>query len=181
MKNLIIAVVFIIVHNFSLEAQTNPADTSSTHVRQMEIFTPWQGDWKGEGIMNRNGQQQKFQIDERITMKLGGSILTVEGVGKDTGGANAKIVHHAYGVLNYDSPTGKYNFRSYLADGKSTNAWFEVINHSKYQWGFNVPSGKVRYTIVIDANAGTWQETGEYSGDGNNWFQFLTMHLAKEK
>ena len=147
----------------------------------MEIFTPGQGHWKGEGVMNRKGQQQKFQIDEHIAMKLGGSILTVEGVGKESDSENAKIVHHAFGVLNYDAATSKHNFRSYLSDGKSTNAWFEVISNSKYQWGFDVPSGKVRYTIVIDAEAGTWTETGEYSGDGNNWFQFLTMHLTKVK
>ena len=178
MKSIIIALVFIFTNNCAVAQPTDP-NNSTTHITHMEIFIPWQGQWKGEGLMNRNGQQQKFHIEEHIAMKLGGSIVTVEGIGRETPGENGKIVHHAYGVLNYEASTNSYNFRSYLADGKSTNAWFIVSDKSKYQWGFDVPSGKIRYTIVVDAASGTWNETGEYSGDGNKWFQFLTMSLTK--
>lgn len=179
MKNLIISVVFVCTHIGTVDGQTPATPVKSASATQMKIFEPWQGHWKGAGTMNRNGQQQTFQIDEHITMKLDGTILTVEGIGKDTQGADARIIHHAFGVLNFDEAGKDYSFRSYLADGKSTTAWFDVIDDSNFQWGFDVPSGKVKYSIAIDSKAGTWDEIGEYSGDGNQWFQFLKMHLTR--
>ncbi len=179
MKNLIIAFIFIVTHIGSVDGQTPATPVKSASVSQMEIFKPWQGHWQGEGTMNRYGQQQKFQINEHIEMKLDGTILTIEGIGKDTQAGEEKIVHHAFGVLNFDETQNHYGFKTYLADGKSTIAWFKVIDASTYQWGFDVPTGKVRYDIRVNHQAGTWDEKGEFSSDGNTWYPFLQMQLKK--
>lgn len=179
MNNLIITLVFVATHIGSVEGQTSATPVKSASVSRMEIFQPWQGHWKGEGTMNRHGQPQKFQIEEHIAMKLEGTILTVEGIGTDTQAGEEKIVHHAFGVLNFDEAENHYTFKTYLADGKTTTAWFNVTDASTYQWGFDVPTGKVRYNININHHAGTWDEKGEFSNDGNTWYPFLQMQLKK--
>lgn len=170
MNNLILTLCFMLANQLVMDAQ--PA-------KSMDTFKSWEGQWSGKGTMNRDGQQQTFYVSETIKSKLDGNILTVEGIGKDSPDQNGNVVHHAFAVLNYDSSSGSYQFRSYLADGKSTNAWFNVTGNSKYQWGFDVATGKIRYTIDIAPNAKTWDELGEYSPDGKRWFQFMTMHLTK--
>jgi hypothetical protein len=42
----------------------------------------------------------------------------------------------------------------------------------------NVKGGTVRYKIWLD-ETGQWNETGEWSGDGQNWFGFFSMTLKK--
>lgn len=177
MKNLFISLMFMLAQYSGILAQSHNGAEGSNVPANMAMLSHWQGQWKGEATMNRNGQQQEFKVEETVTMKLNGTILTAEGIGKET--HSEKTVHHAFGVLHHDATTNQYKFQTYLADGKTATAWFIVTDSSHYQWGFDVPSGKIRYTITIDGQAGTWDETGEYSGDGHKWFPFLKMHLKK--
>jgi hypothetical protein len=149
---------------------------------KMKIFSAWVGQWKGEGRMQMGtGEPRKAVVNERIESKLEGTILMVEGVGKSTDPTTQKeiVVHHAFAVLSYDQQSGNYKFRTYLSDGRSTDAWLQVVDQNKYQWGFDSPRGKVRYSIRIDPLKNTWNEIGEHSPDGNNWTKFFEMDLAK--
>ena len=149
---------------------------------KMKVFAHWVGHWKGEGTMQMGpGDPKKSTVDERIESKLDGTILVVEGVGKSTDPATQKelVVHHAFAVLSYDQQSGNYKFRTYLNDGRSTDAWLKIVDQNKYQWGFDSPRGKVRYNISIDPVKNTWNEMGEYSQDGNNWMKFFEMNLAR--
>src|SRR5690606_12513281 len=74
----------------------------------------------------------------------------------------------------------KYGFNAFLHDGRNTTAWLDVIEENKYQWGFDIPSGNIRYTITLDLTANTWDEIGEYSPDkGKTWYKFFQMKLKK--
>jgi hypothetical protein len=143
---------------------------------KMKVFAGWEGHWQGEGSMQMGpGEPKKSTVDENIQYKLDGMIILVEGVGKN----NDAVVHHALGVISYDKITSQYKMRSYLRDGRSTSAWLNVTADNNYQWGFDTPQGKVRYTIVIDPAKKTWNEIGHFSADGNNWQKFFEMNLKK--
>lgn len=149
---------------------------------KMKIFADWKGHWKGEGIMQMGpGEPKRSTVDEHIEYKLDETILMVEGIGKSKDPSTQKelIVHHAFAVLSYDQVSGDYKFRTYLKDGRSTDAWLKVVGPNKYQWGFDTPGGKIRYNIEINPLKKTWNETGEHSSDSSRWMKFFEMNLVK--
>jgi len=147
---------------------------------KMKIFSAWEGRWQGEGSMQMGpGEPKKSNVDEQITYKLDGMVLLVEGVGKLPDGSE-KIVHQALGLLSFDQGANAYKFKTYLRDGRSTDAWFNHLGENKFQWGFDIPTrGKTRYSITIDPNKKTWNEIGEFSQDGITWMKFFEMNLTK--
>lgn len=148
---------------------------------KMKIFENWVGSWKGEGFTQQGTTMSKKSfVEEKIEMKLDGVVLAVEGIGKtDAGTDMEKVVHHAFAVLYYDQTTGSHKFKSFLMDGRTTDAWFQVVGKDKYKWGFDVPNGKIAYSISIDPVANKWNEVGEYSADGTIWHKFFEMNLSK--
>jgi hypothetical protein len=127
------------------------------------------------------GEPRKSKVDEHIESRLDGMVLLVEGIGKAQDAAKQEtIVHHALAILSYDKNTEQYKFRSYLKDGRSTDAWLKPTGENTFQWGFDIPGrGKTRYSIVLDPARRTWDETGEFSQDGTTWMKFFSMHLTK--
>ena len=180
MKNVLIVVTaFAGLWCSKLIAQPN----ETIGKEKLQPFAAWVGRWQGEGSMQMGpGEPKKSMVDETVESKLGGTLLLVEGIGKSINPATKEetIAHHALGVLSYDHTTSQYKFRSYLKDGRSTDAWLKPVGENKFQWGFDIPSGgKTRYTILLDPKAGTWNEIGEYSKDGNTWSKFFEMNLKK--
>lgn len=149
---------------------------------KMKAFGAWAGRWQGEGWMQMGpGEPKRSSVDEKVESKLDGTVMLVEGIGKAANASGQEIVvHHALGVLSYDQQSGQYKFKSYLKDGRSTDAWFNVAGENRFQWGFDIPNrGKSRYTIVIDPVKKTWNEIGEFSADGATWSKFFEMNLKK--
>jgi hypothetical protein len=149
---------------------------------KMKAFESWAGHWQGEGSIQMGpGEPRKSTVDERIEYKLDGMVVLIEGIGKAIDDATKKetIVHHALAVLSYDKISSQYKFKTYLKDGRSTNAWINVTAENNYQWGFDTPQGKIRYTIVMDPVKRTWNEIGQFSADGTNWQKFFEMNLKK--
>ena len=148
---------------------------------KMKIFSSWAGRWQGEGSMQMGpGEPKKSTVEEKIEPKFDGMIYLVEGVGKavDPATKQENVVHHAFAVLSYDQISNQYKFRTYLKDGRSTDAWFNVVGENKFQWGFDIPNrGKTKYTNTIDGK--TWNEIGEFSADGTKWNKFFEMNLKK--
>jgi hypothetical protein len=150
--------------------------------QKMEVFSDWVGQWEGESTIQMGpGAAHKANVDEHIEFKLDGMVLMMQGVGTTADATTKKesIVHQALGILSYDQQSGRYKFRTWLADGKMTEAWFKDLSDDKYQWGFDTPQGKVRYNIALDPAKKNWRETGEFSSDGTKWHKFLEMNLAK--
>jgi len=165
MKTLIILTALVL----SLES------TAQTFKEEMKKLEQLAGQWRGSASYRMGpGEPQVVQQHEQIEFKLEGAVLQIEGIGK----ASDRIVHHALALVNFNAQEKKFNFRSYLHDGRTTDAWFEIAAPGKYLWGFSTPQGKMRYTITITGNS--WIETGEYSADGNNWMNFIEMNLTKQ-
>jgi hypothetical protein len=159
------------------------AAQDTNHADKLKPFAAWIGHWQGESSMKMGpGPARNARMDERIESKLDGTILVVEGVGKATNTATQQemVVHHAFGVLSYDMNTQEYKFKTYLKDGRGTDAWVKLTGDNAFQWGFDIPNrGKTRYAITIDPVKKTWHETGEFSADGTNWSAFIEMNLTR--
>jgi hypothetical protein len=148
---------------------------------KMKPFTHWAGHWQGESAIQMGpGAQKKSNVDEHLEFKLDGVIMLIEGIGKSTEGSENKIVHHAMAILSFDQTTNQYKFNSYLKDGRSTQAWLNIVEEGKYQWGFDTPNGKIKYSITLDSSKKSWNEIGEISNDnGATWVKFFEMNLKK--
>jgi hypothetical protein len=175
-----IALMFLASLTFAgtLSAQ----QSENLNKEKMQPLLSWVGRWQGEGSMYTNtGELRKSAVDEHIESKLDGVVLLIEGIGKFVDPSTKKeiIAHHALAVLSYDQNSNQYKFKTYLKDGKSADAWFNVIAENTYQWGFDTKTGKIRYNITLNPAAKTWNETGEYSADGNTWKKFFEMNLTK--
>lgn len=179
MKNfMFIAVLVVASATGNLLAQ--PHET--IHREKMKAFSSWVGDWKGEGAMQMGpGEPKKSTVVEKLEYRLGGTVLLIEGKGTapNPSTGNEEIVHHALAVLSYDAEANEYKFKSYLYDGRSTDAWFKIIADNKFQWGFSMPRGQMRYDIALEDDGRTWRETGEFSADGKAWHPVFKMNLTK--
>jgi hypothetical protein len=129
---------------------------------KMKSFTNWEGHWQGESSIQMGpGPQKKSRVDEHLEFKLDGTVMLIEGIGKSLELENEnKIVHHALGIVSFDQTTSEYKLNSYLKDGRSTQAWLNIIEEGKYQWGFDIPNGKIKYSITL----GTSRRPGMKSG-----------------
>jgi hypothetical protein len=182
MKTMLNIFLLLICISFAGLAQNATKAAEPIEKNKMKVFEHLVGKWLGEGSIQQGpGPSQSSSIEENIEWKLDGTIITIEGMGrKDPGTAQEKIVHHAFAVLSYDYTSKGYRFKTYLQDGKTADAWFEVKDDMKYQWGFDVPTGKIRYSITIDQTGKKWNEIGEFSADGITWRKFFEMNLAKQ-
>lgn len=169
-----------------IAAQAPAAQAAATAVANEKIamLAPWIGHWKGESLTRMGpGEPKRSTVDERIESRLEGAVLLIEGIGKTTDAATKQesITHHAMAILSYNTEKQQYEFRSYLNNGRSTDAWFTVLSPTQYQWGFDTPRGKTRYTITIDPDKKTWVETGEFSADEKTWSKYIDMKLTKSE
>jgi hypothetical protein len=135
------------------------------------------GTWRGSGwIMMGPQKRSEFNQTETIQKKLGDTVLLVEGNGRDVQDPN-RTVHDALAVLSYDTAKKQYLFSTY-ANGRHLEAPAEV-NENGYVWGFDMPYGRVRFTL--DFSGGKWHEVGEISRDGGKtWFKNFEMTLTRE-
>ena len=70
--------------------------------------------------------------------------------------------------------------KSFLSNGLSTDADFEVIEANKsFKWWFkDKRGGTIKYSLNFEED--TWEEIGEYSRDQENWMKFFEMNLKKK-
>jgi len=137
------------------------------------------GEWQGKGFrLDPAGEKHWSNVKQEIEFKLDGTIMQLEGVGKNDAG---DVVHDAMGVLYYDAFKKVYKMDSHLASGLYANASFVVIKaNEEFQWSFDTPMGKMRYIIMITDEGTKWNEIGEFSRDGTEWFKVFEMNLEKE-
>ena len=160
----------VVAINFQLLAQTPPSSKE-----QMAKLKQWEGHWTGMSTSQMQGKTESSAVDENIELKVDGHAFLINGIARNKEG---KVVHEALGVLSFDTKENRYRFRSWLRDGRSADAWFLALSDTDYQWGFEVPTGRVRYNIKVSQDS--WVESGEYSSDGNQWFPFFQMQLTRQ-
>ncbi|MGI9544593.1 MAG: DUF1579 family protein [Cyclobacteriaceae bacterium] len=174
MKKLAILTLISLITCFA-RAQPNSSSDHKEEMKKLDFLT---GSWAGEGWIQMGPQgKEDFTQTEHIQKKLDGTLLLIEGLGKDKQD-ESKIVHNAFAIISYDPQKQSYEFQSYLADGKQVSGTAKV-NENTLVWGFDTPQGaKIKYSIVVD-DQDQWSETGEYSPDGTNWMKFFEMTLLK--
>jgi hypothetical protein len=168
MKNMILILMAFLV------AQVATAQPLASSKDEMQKLKLWPGHWTGSSVWSMRGKEEHTTVDESIEWRVDGHALLINGLGKN---AEGKIVHEALGVLSYNARESKYHLNSWLRDGRSTDGWFNVVGENQFQWGFDTPQGKIRYSVTLTEK--TWKETGEFSSDGTQWYPFLTMDLTK--
>lgn len=170
MKLKLILIIALITSSFCINAQTT--ESIQQEMNKLEVLT---GDWEGIGWYQQ-GQNKKYDIrqTEHIERKLNGTLLLVEGKGY----VNDSLSFNAMAMFSYSLTDKTYVIESHLADGKATVASGSFNEEGKFVWGFDVPQGKIRYTMTLTET--TWNEYGEYSADGNQWWKFMEMNLTKK-
>ncbi|HEY3429187.1 MAG TPA: hypothetical protein VGK39_00840 [Cyclobacteriaceae bacterium] len=175
MKNLlIIGAIFL---GFSVGALAQgPSPEAKQKMKKLALMV---GRWKGEAtVMQRGGAPVKVTQEEKIEYQLDSLLITFEGTGRNVSDPT-KVSFHAFAVINFNLTTQAYNMRSFLMDGKQTDAFFNEVGPNKYDWGFDVPGGKIIYHITLDPINKKWNEKGEFSPDGKVWYPFFEMNLSK--
>ena len=154
-------------------------DTSKAAREKMKKLNLMAGRWKGEAtISQRGGAPIKVNQEETITWELDSLVLTLEGTGRRQDDLT-KVSFHAFAVINFNTTTQAYNMRSFLIDGKQAEAFFKEVGENKFDWGFDVPGGKILYHITLDPVNKKWNEKGEFSPDGTQFYPFFEMNLTK--
>jgi hypothetical protein len=135
------------------------------------------GKWTGSGwIMMGPGQRRTFTQTEDVQAKLGGLILTVEGMGRNDKG---EVSHHAFAVISWD-PEGKaYRFRSHDQHGRSLDA-ASSVEDGVFEWGAEMGPRRIRYRIRLNAK-GQWYEVGETAAAGGPWQKMFEMTLDRAR
>lgn len=174
MKNFKLILPLILVSLTNAFAQM-PDFSKQVH-EAMSKISVMEGKWEGKSWIERNGEKKNSSVTENIQWKLDKTLLLIEGTGKNDEGI---VVHNALGLLSYNFMNKNYSMNSFLSNGLSTNASFEVIEpNKKFKWWFDDNrGGTIRYTITINEN--NWKEEGEYSRDNENWNKFFEMNLVK--
>ena len=114
------------------------------------------GTWSGQA---RIWQELDRSVDliqtEKVTYKLDGLILLIEGVGKNK--SDSKFMLQALGLISYNDEAGVYRMRAFN-DGRWLESNVLLDNSGKgLHWGFTIGQIKTDSTLKINEN-GDWTE-----------------------
>ena len=107
MRAVVAAVMLVVIVSIAL-ARQQPPQPPHAPLEQMKALDWLVGHWTGEGEMSFGpGNTHAVRVDEHVQRKLGGTILLVEGIGREgaPGGPDERIVHQAH----HDSLSGLPN------------------------------------------------------------------------
>jgi hypothetical protein len=155
---------------------------SPAQIQAIDRVRHWVGDWAGSGwSMSPDRQRHDFEIVERVELRLGGSVLLIEGRGVMEPEAGVRTTsHESLAILSFDVETNRYNWRTYDLRGSVRDPDF-IVEPDSFRWSFRDEESGVllRFKIVIQGDS--WHETGEVSPDeGENWYRILEMNLTRQ-
>jgi hypothetical protein len=167
---------------FLSAAPTRTQDPNAAAVQReaMAKLDFLKGRWKGESWMQQaSGPRLRSEGTETVESKLGGLLLTLEGVHRRASGdQSGQVVHHALAVVSYDEKVGRYRFQAFTERGGYADA-HAIFTEGKLEWRLQVaPSVEMRYTMTLN-DMGQWFEIGEVSRDGKEWAKVFEMTLTR--
>ena len=135
------------------------------------------GEWSGEGWIDMGRGRMGFRQHERITSRLDGNIITIEGTGRDPDKAS-DIVFEAFAVLSASGKPGEFAMRSYTREGQAGTFVAVLEAPGRLVWTIPVPGRRVRYRSEVVGDR--WTEVGEARVDeGASWMKFFEMTLKR--
>ena len=166
----------VILSAFVAAAFGAPASSDfGTHKTAMRKLSFLVGNWRGDAkLMGHDGKETKITQTEQVEYRLDGSIMAIEGTGRDEAG---KVLFNAFAVVSYDAPTEKYRIRAW-SGGNFIETEFKV-GDKIFEWGFNQGPTSVVHRMSLDA-AGKWSETSEIKLPDGKTFTSLRMLLSRE-
>jgi hypothetical protein len=135
-----------------------------------------EGEWLGTAhVTTGSGQNVTLDQHENVELRLDGKLMSIEGKGYNEG----KLEFNAFAVVTFDEGKQDYEMQSWLSTGEKTKAYIKVHKDDLWEWGFDIPQGKVRYFITLNEK-GQWSEKGEFSPNGSDWYPSFNMLLDRK-
>ena len=146
-------------------------------IEPMKKLSHWVGEWEGNGWqMQPSGERIEFSVRESVQSKLNGLVLMMEGKGMSDG--SDELGHDAVGMIYHNLDNKRYEFHSTTIQGTTILAEAKFDEDGNFIWGFDIPQGKVQFTITLTED--TWVEKGAFSPDGGGtWYPTMEMNLKK--
>ncbi len=164
----------LLIAALTVPCYAQEAPNASEKMKPVEFLV---GEWEGEGwMMTRSGKMESLSF-EKVTPKAGGTVLMIDGLGKDK--SSGKETHNAFGILRYEVTSQSYKLTSYLSSGQS-GEFVATIGNKTISWEIKSDQRHVRYTMKID-DQGRWHEIGEVNLGADKWMQFMEMTLRRVK
>jgi hypothetical protein len=134
------------------------------------------GHWRGSGwIIGAGGVRQNFDQTEKVTKKVQGTVLTVDGEGTDPADPS-RVVDSALAVVNYNDTTQQYRWEAFSQGFVTETA--PVVGDHTFQWSLVETGVTIRYSLTFTST--TWHEIGEVTTDGGQtWHQNFQMDLCR--
>ncbi len=167
----------LVIFTFVIKGQNlfQPSQTTLDSIDKISFLI---GTWNGAGWIQTDTQKLSFKQDEKIYKKANGTILQIEGLGKDTLDST-KLIHQAFDLIFFDAENGSYQMKSFRDNGTMVDGKVLFPDEHTIQWVFsNQDKGKVRYTISVQDRECI--ETGEMYVEDDNWIKFFEMILKKK-
>lgn len=141
------------------------------------------GSWAGEATLTERGGTRTLHQTEEVRPALEGSLLVVEGTGRESapaGDTGGEVVFRAFAVLSAGDEPGGYRCAAWRA-GRFVDARADVADDGTLTWGFATPDGgEVRY-VIRQPEPDVWHETGAFRAPGDEaWRPFFEMTLRRE-
>jgi len=173
MRNYFVTIFVFLACVFAVAGQeAAPVELRKSEMKKLDKMA---GQWKGSGWAQYAQSKETFTGGELVQKKVDGLALLVEGKFTNSAG---KVIHETMAVMSYDEKRSGYRFNTYLANGMTGEYDLKVFP-DRFEWGFQIPTGTVRYTIKIEKDL--WFEIGEFSRDGKTWFKNFEMKLERVK
>lgn len=137
------------------------------------------GKWSGEArIFRGSGEALELIQTEEAQYKLGGLILTIEGVGRNK--SDGKDALQAFGIVSYDDDSGAYRMRAYN-DGRFLETELKLAEDGKGAvWGFGL--GEIKTHSVLRINErGEWTELAEITIGSEPPRKFMELKVRPQK
>ena len=134
------------------------------------------GTWEGTATaVIGPGHTEQATQHEQVDFGSGKTVLVVRGTGRLKDG---KVIHDATALIWYDAAAQKLRMRAHRMEGISVEPDIDLKGDTLV-WGFNVPGGRIRFTIAF--NDSTWHEVGHFLREGAPPVQTIEMRLKKVK
>lgn len=157
------------------EASAQPRPDVAAHKSAMAKLDFLAGAWTGQATVTLGpGKPIAITQTERIEYKLDGTVLLVEGTGRDAGGA---VVFNALATIAFDAASNGYRIRAYR-EGNYVDAELKLLDKG-FEWGFKSGPVTVTNRMQVDSS-GRWVETTETQLPDGRQFRSVEMLLSRQ-